>query len=297
MSEGIASARPYVVKSFVGDAKNLFLAKHAVKISEIVTTMFYPESLIPAEKRQTFKQDRLERMFQGTLFACLIETGTDDNLIGICSCSETVFYTQAASDISRTDAIPDFVESSRISRKIALYDSLRYMKIESLKILNCFFSDSENQAFKSMNGIYIYDKIRGVAFNMQPVSMPVDIQNLCKDKNYKDVGRTMIQKIGEHYKSLGIDTIYLSAESTNHRDTLTNALTQMLQDKQTPENILTTAAEDALVLYQSDQISLCNYYEKIGFTLLSDVYDISSIITNGNVSTVTFYRTYKLDLT
>lgn len=302
----------YVVKSFVGEPRIQFLEKHRVKISQIVNTMFYPELVASTtESVAPFDLDQLDRMFQDTVFACLIIHETEEEVIGMCSCAKAVFYTpESSSDLlsqamknlnmSQSPLLSSVIESK--PRDISVYDSLRYIETPDPKIL---FSKSENgvtlkpiEPEEAVGTVHIYDKVSQEPFNMKPVPINIDIQTLCKDKKYKDVGRFMIKKIGDHYRALGINTVSLSAESTNHRASLRKAQIQMLTDTSVPVDILFTETENALTMYQCDQISLCGYYEKLGFKLMPHTYDITRIITTANgLSMVIFYKTYQLDLT
>ena len=92
------------------------------------------------------------------------------------------------------------------------------------------------------------------------------IFSLCKDMGYKKVGRFLLENIEKYYRGLGIQRLYLYAESTKHREQLlrahNDAVTKRDDDK----------LNDIREKYKKDQERLIKYYQEMGFKIYENHY-------------------------
>lgn len=310
-SQTLQNTAQYVLKPLLGEERKAFLKTHDVQISKILCTAFHseaPEILTGKSYDMCF----LDNVFSDTMFVCVIPEDDEqikeprEKVIGICSCNAAKFYT------------PDAV-----SNEITPYNNFRYCDI------------SHNQVkMHHQSSLSILDRATQEIFTMQAMDIPVDIQNLCKDQDYKEVGSFMLRGIADHYKALGYEALYLSAESSRHRNLMTQSTVKLIyqqvgepQKKLPTENSIQdriqshtqdhtqdhreegierrketldrslSEANDAAVSYQLDQITLCDYYEQMGFRSVPNVFDISRLIAfNDHTSLMIFFKAYKLDL-
>lgn len=266
-----------------------FLTKHHKKITMIINKAFHPN----CKSVPNHSVDDLMQILRGTVCVCVIictdNDSMDEKIIGICSCTKSTFFT-----------------STDDKNKLDSYNCLRYLQIS-----NPGNQESDSLA-KDKNKNCVFDHQNKMIINLNPVEIPIDICGLCKDDQYKDVGKFMLSGIAAHYKALGFHEIYLSAESRNHWYQV-----EVLQLHTHRVEILgeTKMAEmagelylqylfkinkilNANLWYQIDQIALCRYYETQGFKLMKNTYDLLSsgnIISLG-IRPVVFVKTYVMRL-
>jgi hypothetical protein len=238
----------------------------------------------------------LEDMFDGILFVCLIVSDNhDEEVIGVCV---------ARSKIVLQHDLKDFIEPYNTLRYIHIPDTILSDFTSNKNKYNIYPYDCDTlYEFTTTKTIYIYDKDSDHMIQIKPVSMPVVIDSLAKNKNYKDVGRFLIHNISKYYKLKGISTIYLGAESAYYRHNLigkqcilyksyTNKLNNTEEYLNAEKDI-----KDTLKLYKDSQSSLLNYYKSCGFKLVPNTYYVLNLLSSDNsISSIVLYNFYKLTI-
>jgi hypothetical protein len=252
----------YVYKKYSTDSEKEHLFNtYGSEISRIHDIAFDRTN---TEKSYTI--DELNKAFQGTVFACFDKSDVTglEKIIGICCVYSVRCY-----------------KSDSICEK---YDTLRYLEyVDFDNFYDCSYLYVDGPRILS-----IYDKNTEKMFNMYSIDMQYVISTLCKDKNYKNIGKYLLKYISDDYKFRGIKDIYICIESEHHRSSLLEM--QYISNDESTTNIY-------LKKYQEAQKALCSYYQKIGCILESDLYYADRFITTDiGIHPLVFYNMYRINI-
>lgn len=169
------------------------------------------------------------------------------------------------------------------------YENIKYIKNKDFFI--CTIDDkligiatgSENNGITKTNIItrsydttYLYrngdieDYVDQKNITYETVSLNPSIGSICKDMNYENVGRQMLQYIENYYRSKGFDKIYLVPESNKYRNELLNA--HMENDGENDDNLNIIRKK-----YLDTQKNLINYYKKNGYEIYEKYYEVEGL--------------------
>jgi hypothetical protein len=116
----------------------------------------------------------------------------------------------------------------------------------------------------------IVDYVDQKNITYENVSLNPSIGSICKDMNYENVGRQMLQYIENYYRSKGFDKIYLVPESNKYRNELLNAHIENDGENDSNLNIIRKK-------YLDTQKNLINYYKKNGYEIYEKYYEVEGL--------------------
>lgn len=124
--------------------------------------------------------------------------------------------------------------------------------------------------YKLQDGNQIFDKNNNNIVKYNSGNSDPRIESLCKDKNYKNVGKVILEYIEKYYRKKGATKIYLVPGSNKHYNVLINAHKHKNED----------AIKKYDIMYKQDNQHLIKYYTKNGYNILEKHYDYTLIQDN-----------------
>jgi len=148
------------------------------------------------------------------------------------------------------------------------------------------YSDSNIQTYNTIKYVLKENKVfdkeakRFINSDSKYYNVPM-ITSLCKDKEYKNVGCSILNFIEKYYRKKGITKIYLVAGSNRNYNVLKNA--HMFNN--------TDSINKYNKLYKQDNENLIKYYNKNGYNILDNYYDYDYIKLEDGDTIITFFNT------
>jgi adenylate kinase family enzyme len=130
------------------------------------------------------------------------------------------------------------------------------------------------------NNNKIYDTHANKVINENTQNTDPRIHSLCKNKDYKNVGSTILRYIEEYYRKKGTTKIYLTAGSDRNYNILKNS--HIHKD--------TEAIKKYNKIYKQDNQNLIKYYIKNGYEIVDNYYEYDYIKLEDGII-ITFFNT------
>jgi hypothetical protein len=169
------------------------------------------------------------------------------------------------------------------------YENIKYIKNKDFfictiddKLIGIAIGSENNEIVKtniitrSYDTTYLYrnydiiDYVDQKNVTYSYVTLNPSIESICKDMNYKNVGKHILQYIEKYYKNKGFEKIYLVPESNKYRNELLNAHNDGDGENLNNLNIIRKK-------YLETQKNLINYYKKNGYEIYEKYYEVDAL--------------------